>query len=222
MIGAEVAPLSVTELGETEHVDCAGTLLHVNVTVWLNPPPGATATVYFATCPGATVAVEEEDGVRVKSCPVPESGTICGLLLALSVTDKTPSLVPLVVGSKNTPIEQVAPGTTLFPQELSGAKSEGLAVTFVIVSTASPVFFSVTICGRPEVPTYWFGKVTVGGEKLIPVMPVPVNGTACGLPGALSATESEALAAPRAFGLKVTRIPQLSVDGSDAGQLFPF
>jgi hypothetical protein len=176
----------------------------------------------LAACPGATVAVDEEDGAREKSCPVPESGTVCGLLLALSVTDKTPSLVPLVVGSKNTPIEQVAPGTTLFPQELSGAKSEGLAVTFVIVSTASPVFFSVTVCGKPEVPTYWFGKVTVGGEKLIPVMPTPVKGAVCGLPGALSVAVSEALAFPTAVGVKVTRIPQLALDGSGNWQLFPF
>jgi hypothetical protein len=42
---ADVAPLSVTELGEIEHVDCAGAPLQVNVTVRLNSPRGATATV---------------------------------------------------------------------------------------------------------------------------------------------------------------------------------
>src|SRR5208337_1053674 len=112
----------------------------------------------------------------------------CGLLIALSVTVRTPNLVPLVVGSKNTPMEQLAPGPTLFPQVLSGAKSAGLALTFVIGSTVSPVFVSITACGRPEVPTYWFGKVTLDGDKLTPVTPVPVKGTVCGLPGALSAT----------------------------------
>jgi hypothetical protein len=120
--GVEVVPLSVTELGETEHVDCGGAPLQANVTLWLNPPPGATATVYFPACPGATAAVDEEDRATEKSCPVPERGTVCGLLLALSVTLKTPFLVPLVVGSKDTPIEQVAPGTTLFPQELSSSR----------------------------------------------------------------------------------------------------
>jgi hypothetical protein len=212
-------PLSVTELGETEHVDCAGAPLQVNVTLWLNPPPGATATMYLAACPGATVAVDGEDAARVKSCPVPDSGTVCGLPLALSVTYKTPSLVPLVVGSKNTPMEQVAPGSTLFPQELSGAKSEGVAFTLAIVITASPVFFNVTVCGRPEVPTYWFGKVTVGGEKLIPVMPAPLKGTVCGLPGALSATVTEAFAFPTAVGVKVTLTLQLAFGDSEAGQL---
>ena len=218
---AEIAPLSVTELGETEHVDCAGAPLHVSVTVWLNPPPGATATVYFATCLGATVAVDEEDAAREKSCPVPDSGTVCGLLFAMSFTDKTPLLVPLVAGSKNTPIEHFAPGTTVLPQELSAAKLAGQAFTFVIVSTVSPVFASVTICGRPEVPTYWFGKVTLGGEKLIPMTPMPVKGTVCGLPGASSATVSEALAFPTPFGPKVTMVPQLSVDDSDAWAIVP-
>jgi hypothetical protein len=45
VITAGAAPLSFTELGETEHEDCAGAPLQVKVTVWLNPPPGATATV---------------------------------------------------------------------------------------------------------------------------------------------------------------------------------
>jgi hypothetical protein len=118
-IGAEAAPLSVTELGETAHEDFAGAPVQLNVTLWLNPPPGATATVYLAACPGATVAVDEDDGARVKSCPVPVSGTICGLPGALSLIVKVPFLVPLVLGSKNTPMEQLAPTTREFPQVLS-------------------------------------------------------------------------------------------------------
>src|SRR5208283_1552717 len=98
-------------------------------------------------------------------------------------------------------------------------KSAGLAVTFVIVSKVSPVFVSFTSCGRPEVPTYWFGKVTFGGDKLTPLTPVPVKGTVCGLPGALSATASEAVAFPNAVGLKVTLMLQLPFGVSDDGQL---
>ena len=67
MTGVELVPLSVTELGEIEHEDCAGAPLQLKVTVWLNPPAGVTATVYLATCPGITVAVGEEDGVTEKS-----------------------------------------------------------------------------------------------------------------------------------------------------------
>ena len=137
----------------------------------------------------------------------------------MSVMVRNPFLVPLVDGSKKTPMEHCAPGLMLFPHALSGAKSAGLALTFVMVSTASPVFVSVTDCGRPEVPTYWLGKVMLGGDKLMPLTPVPVKGTLCGLPGALSITVSEALALPSPRGVKVTLIWQLLPDVSDEGQL---
>jgi hypothetical protein len=166
------------------------------------------------------VAVDDEDGATEKSSPIPVSGTVCGLLMALSVMVRTPFLVPLVVGSKNTPIEQLAPGLTLLPQALRGAKSDGLALTFVIVSTVSPVFFSVTDCGRPEVPTYWLGKVMLGGEKVIPLTPVPAKGTVCGLPGALSVTLIDAFALPNAVGVKVTLRLQVSFGVCDEEQLF--
>jgi hypothetical protein len=38
-------PVSLSEPGDTEHVDCAGAPLQLSATVWLNPPPGATETV---------------------------------------------------------------------------------------------------------------------------------------------------------------------------------
>jgi hypothetical protein len=43
-VTAEVGPLRATELGDTEQVDIAGVPLQLNVTVWLNPPPGAMLT----------------------------------------------------------------------------------------------------------------------------------------------------------------------------------
>jgi hypothetical protein len=77
---------------------------------------------------------------------------VWGLSLALSVTVKVPFLIPLVVGSKNTPIEQLPPGATELPQVLRGAKSPGAAATLVIASGAVPVLFNVTVWGRPAVP----------------------------------------------------------------------
>jgi hypothetical protein len=118
-----------------------------------------------AICPGETVAFEEEDGVIEKSCPTPVSEAVCGLLLPLSVTVNVPFRVPLVVGSKNTPMEQFAPGARELPQVLRGAKSLGLAATLVMMSGALPVLFSWTLWGRPEVPTYWLGNVTLVGDK---------------------------------------------------------
>jgi hypothetical protein len=100
------------------------------------------------------VAAPEPDGATVKSCPNPVRAAVCGLSLALSTTVRTPFLVPLVVGSKTTAIEQLAPGARLLPQLLCGVKSAGLAVTLVMVSVLGVVFVSVSVCGGPDVPTY--------------------------------------------------------------------
>lgn len=122
---------------------------------------------------------DEPDGSTEKSCPVPLSVTVCRLPLALSITVKVPVLVPLAVGSKKTPIEQLAPTGTLLPHALSTPKSAGLVVTLVIASASVPELVSVTVWGRPEVPTYWLGKVTLGGDKVTTgaPTPVPVKGT---------------------------------------------
>ena len=108
----------------------------------------------MAVCPAVTVAVGEPDEATEKSCPVPLSVTVCGLSAALSVIVMVPVRAPLAAGSKNTPIAQLDPGATLFPQEFNTPKSLGLAVTLVIARAAVPVLLSVTVWGRPEVPTY--------------------------------------------------------------------
>jgi hypothetical protein len=89
-----------------------------------------------------------------KSWPVPVSVTVCGLPVALSVMVRVPLLVPLVVGSKKTPIVQFAFGGTLFVQLLSVAKSAVLLATLVMVRVADPVLVTVKVCGSPDVPTY--------------------------------------------------------------------
>jgi hypothetical protein len=154
-----------------------------------------------------------------KSEPAPVSVTTCELPRALSVMVKVPVLVPLVLGSKNTPMEQLEPGLTLLPQSLSGPKSVGLVATLVIVSTLLPVLLSITDWGSPDVPTYWLGKVTLAGDKLTPLTPAPVKATSCGLPETLSVNVSEALAFPKAAGVKVTLMLQLLLAGRDDEQL---
>jgi hypothetical protein len=64
-----------------------------------------------------------------------------------------PLLVPLAVGSKKTPMAQLAPAAKLLPQEFSEPKSAGVVVTLAMFSVAVPVFVSVTDCGSPVVPT---------------------------------------------------------------------
>ena len=117
----------------------------------------------MAVCPGETLALEDE-GVIEKSCPIPLSATVCGELLALSVRISEPVVAPAAVGSKNTPIEQVAPAATELPQALRTPKLAGLATTLVIVSATLPVLLTVTLCGRPLVPTYCAGKLMLSGE----------------------------------------------------------
>ena len=72
----------------------------------------------------------------------------------MSEIDSVPVLVPPAVGSKKTPIVQLAFCGSGLRQLLSTAKSEGLAVTPVIVNVAAPVFVIVTVWGKPDVPTY--------------------------------------------------------------------
>ena len=159
----------------------------------------------MAVWPAATVAVGV-GAATAKSCPVPESDTVCGLPDALSVTVRVPVLLPLAAGSKNTPIEQLEPGETLLPQALSTPKSEGLTVTLVTERAAVPEFVSITVCGRPEVPTYWLGKLILSGARLTAGAGgvLPLNGIVCGLPGASSEMEIFAVRVPAAVGLKVT------------------
>jgi hypothetical protein len=50
-------------------------------------------------------------------------------------------------------------------------------------------------------------------------VPRPVSGTVCGLPGALSVIEIEAVRTPCAVGVKVTVMRQLTPDHTVGGQL---
>ena len=68
--------MSFHELGDTEHVDIAGSPVQLRATVSLNPSSGVRAIVYCAFLPGVTVALDGEDGAREKSWPMPVSGTV--------------------------------------------------------------------------------------------------------------------------------------------------
>jgi hypothetical protein len=93
-------------------------------------------------------------------------------------------------------------------------------VTPLIVSSALPVFVTVNVWGRPEVPTYWGGKaMLVGDNPTLAPIPIPFRVTLCGLSGALSMTFNEATKLPTAVGVNVTAMPQLPFTGMDAPQL---
>jgi hypothetical protein len=84
-------------------------------------------------------------------------------------------------------------------------------VTLEMVSGAVPVLVRVTLCAALVVVMSWPAKVRLAGEsETTGTTPVPVSGILCGLPEALSVTESEAFRAPVADGLKVTLIVQFA------------
>ena len=84
--------------------------------------------------------------------PVPDSPTVCGLPLALSVTVIEPVREPAAVGVKVTEIVQLAPATTELPQVLVWLKSP-LAAIVVIVRVADPLLVNVTDCAALVVLT---------------------------------------------------------------------
>jgi hypothetical protein len=72
-----------------------------------------------------------------------------GLFAKLSVTIRVPFLVPLVVGSKKTPMVQFAPGGTALLQLLRVPKSAMLVLTLEIISAVVP-FAEGPKCQRIE------------------------------------------------------------------------
>ena len=94
-------PVRTTDGSEKEQVTLAGTPEQVRPTVPVNPLTAATVTLKVVESVERTVR-EEGEALTVKSVPVPESGTDCGLPLALSLMDRVPLCVPVVVGVKVT------------------------------------------------------------------------------------------------------------------------
>ena len=87
--------------------------------------------------------------------PVPESVTLCGLPLALSVIVTDALREPCAVGVKTTEIVQLALGPTGKEQVLFWPKSPVFApviATLLMFSAPVPVFVTITICGFDAVP----------------------------------------------------------------------
>jgi hypothetical protein len=136
--------------------------------------------------PGATVAVSEAAGATTQKFPVavPMSGTLCGLLGALSVNV---NVAPLAAeefahaGVNVTCIVHVPVGATLtfVPAQVFAAIVKSLA--FVPVAAAElkardplPSFVIVTVTGELDVPTCWLPKLMLAGaSETLACVPVP-------------------------------------------------
>ena len=91
----------------------------------------------------------------------------------------------------------------------------------VMVNAALPVLPRVTVLAALLVPTGWFPNVReVGDRTAAGAMPVPVRGTVCGLPVALSATLMLAVRVPDAVGVNVTLMEHDAPADTDDPQVF--
>jgi hypothetical protein len=158
--------------------------------------------------------------------PVPLTGTLCGEPEALSVNTMAEDRAPVVDGVNTTETVQVPPeGATDAHPVGVGTKSAELVpceTIDVMVSAALPELVTVKVCGAEDVPTVCEAKVRLVGstEKLaVAVVAVPVSGTVCGEPAALSATCTFAVRLPEAVGLKVTVMVQEPPTATDDPQV---
>jgi hypothetical protein len=112
---------------------------------------------------GKLVGLSVTAGVALT--PVPESGTICGLLLALSAIVTAPLRAPRAVGVKMTLMEQFCPALRDDPQLLVSLKSPEIEIR-EIVRVACPVLVIVTAIAELLWPTTVSGKDKLGGFRV--------------------------------------------------------
>src|SRR5205823_4235683 len=199
---------------------------HARATADLSPPVGVMVTVNMRVFPAFTFwvpagPVNAKSGAAV---PFPLSASVCGLPPALSATDSVPVRAPEAVGVKVTLMEQLAPAAKVaglvgqaFAPVLVAAKSPEAAKE-LIVKAAVPVLVNVTVIGALVVASSWLPKSRlVGANPTAGAVPFPLSGTVCGLPPALSATDSVPVRALEAVGVKVTLIEQLAPAAKVAG-----
>ena len=156
---------------------------------------------------------------------MPDRLTVCGLVLALSVTLRVPVRVPRFDGVNTTEIAQLAFAANVLGdngQVLDAcAKSPEVEIPEIVSGTAW-LFLTVTLFPALVVPITWLAKVRFAGVRLTGAVPVPLNGAVCGEFEALSLTVSVPVRAPTAVGVKVTETWQLSLAPSvlgDTGQV---
>jgi hypothetical protein len=147
------------------------------------------------------------------AAPVPLTGTLCGEVEALSVKTIAEERAPVEVGLNTTETVHVPPlGATLAHPVGVGIKSPALVpleTIEVIVSAALPTFVTVSVCPADEVPTCCEANVRLVGataKLLVAVCPVPLSGTVCGEPAALSVMLTVAGREPAVVGVNFTEI----------------
>src|SRR5437588_853738 len=87
-----------------------------------------------------------------------------------------------------------------------------------MVKAAVPLFVSVTVIGVLAVDSSWLPKPRLVGANPTPgAVPLPGSPVGCGVPPALSMTDSVSVRAPEAVGVKVTSMVQFAPAANVAG-----
>jgi hypothetical protein len=143
--------------------------------------------------------------------PIPTSSTTCcGLFNALSVITMLPARDQAAVGLKVTVILHDDPAATP-PVQLLVCEKSPLGVIALTVKVAVPGLFSVMDFVELLFPTNTPVKLRLAGATVAAgATPVPLKGTVCGLPAALSLMLSEDDRLPVFTGVNVTLIVQLA------------
>jgi len=128
------------------------------------------------------------------------------------------------VGANVTLIVQLDPAGMLVGQLLVCVNSSPLnpaaIATLLIVTVPVPVVDKVTVLGGLLVPGGWKPKFKKAGESITElVLPVPLSGTVCGVPAALSATDTAALSVSPVLGVNLTLIVQEAPPATGVPQL---
>lgn len=163
-------------------------------------------------------------GAGVVAAPL--RATVCGLVVASSVTVRDAVRLPEAAGAKLTEIVQEAPAASVLgldghvlvrPKSLAFEPASAMPV---IDNGAVPEFVSVTAFDALVDPTSCDANVRLVGVSVTDgagVEPVPLNVSVCGLLVALSVIVTVAARAPEALGAKVTEIVQEAPAASVAG-----
>jgi hypothetical protein len=156
---------------------------------------------------------------KPESVPIPDKPAVCGLVLTPSEMASVPLRIARAVGVKVTEIVQLTPAPNVLGdngQVDVCAKSPEVEMPEIVSGTAW-LFFRVTLFPALVVLITWLAKVRAAGDKVTGTVPIPLSCAVCGEFVALSSTISVPVLAPRAVGLKVTEIVQLSFGANAFG-----
>ena len=159
--------------------------------------------------------------------PVPLRGI--SWLAAPWRTRKNPVRVPVARGVKNTLTVQLLPGAKLVPQCGSLSKSRQFVPEVANpkgsrkLAATVPLLVSVTVCEALVVPTATLPKLSEAGESFKTMLrvplPVPLSGSWCGVPVALSTMVTLLDFVPGDVGVKITHSVQEAPEPKLVGQL---